>query len=364
MKILMLNWRDLKNPKGGGAEVLTEGILAELAKKGHEIVLFTASFPNARKEEIVNGYKIIRRGHFYSIHILAFWYWITRFNKENFDVVIDQIHGIPFFTPLYISKSKRFAFIHEVAKDIWFEMFPFPLSYIGYAIEYLSLQFYRNTRFITVSDSTKGDLIKTGIPQENISITPEGIIIPPEMIVPKNSNPTILFVGRLAPMKRVEQFLKTAAIIKKKISNLETWIVGGGEEGYVNTLKTISQDLGVNATFYGRPEDKMKYELMGKAHILSSASIREGYGLVILEAGTMSTPSVTYNVHGFRDVILDGNTGILSKENTPESLAESILELLRDKEKYEEISKRVREYSREFTFENAGNGFEKIISEK
>lgn len=371
MRILMLNWMDLANPKAGGAEVLTEGILAELVHRGHEVTLLCDHFPGAKREEVINGYRVIRRGYYWSVQLLAPFLWFTRFRKEHFDVVIDQIHSLPFFTALYVPSKKRFAFIHEVAKDIWFKMFPFPFSYIGYATEYLLLQLYRTTKFITVSESTKRDLIGVGIPEKNISITPEAILMPSQMTVVKNQNPTLIFVGRLAPMKRVEHFLETAALTKKVFPNLETWIVGGGEEEYVRSLKSLSESLGgadqksgIDATFFGRIEWQEKFELMGRAHLLVSASVKEGYGLVILEAGTMGTPSVTYNVHGFRDAIIDGKTGLLSKENTPESLATSIVGLLKDRELYETLAKNTKEHSLNFTFENAAKEFEKIILQK
>ncbi len=358
----MFNWMDLANPKAGGAEVLTEGILAELARKGHEVTLFCDHFPGAKREEMIDGYRVIRRGYYWSVQLLAPFLWFFRFKKEKYDVVIDQIHSLPFFTALYVPRRERFAFIHEVAKDIWFKMFPFPFSYIGYVTEYLLLQLYRTTRFITVSESTKRDLIAVGIPEKNISITPEAIIMPPEMVFEKNQHPTLIFVGRLAPMKRVEHFLETAALVKKAFPNLETWIVGGGEEEYVKSLKSQDQKLAVGATFFGRLEWEKKFELMGRAHLLVSASVKEGYGLVILEAGTMGTPSVTYNVHGFRDAIIAGKTGLLSKENTPESLAETIVGLLKDREVYETLAKNTKEHSLRFTFENAAREFEKIIT--
>jgi glycosyltransferase involved in cell wall biosynthesis len=361
MKILMLNWMDLKNPKAGGAEVLTEGILRELAHQGHQVTLFCDHFEGANREEIVDGYTVIRRGYYWSVQLLAPFFWFSRFKKENFDIVIDQIHSLPFLTPLYVPRHKRFAFIHEVAKDIWFTMFPFPFSYIGYATEYLLLQLYRTTRFITVSDSTKGDLISIGIPHKNIAITPEAIIMPDPILMEKSAVPTIIFIGRLTQMKRVEDFLDMAALVKKVLPNLQTWIVGPGEEQYVESLKAKNEALGLGATFFGRANDKEKYILLAQAHVLASCSVKEGYGLVIIEAGTMATPSVTYNVAGFRDAIIDGTTGLLSQKNTPESLALAVLKLLEDKALCAKLADQAKAHSQQFTFPNAAKAFEKIL---
>lgn len=106
MKILILNWRDIKNPSSGGAEILTHEVANRLVKWGHQVTQFSSSFPNCLPEEKIDGVKIIRRGHpdarylLKSVHFFAFWYYLKKF-RGKFDVVIDEAHGLPFFTPLY-----------------------------------------------------------------------------------------------------------------------------------------------------------------------------------------------------------------------------------------------------------------------
>ena len=55
MKILFLNWRDKKNPKAGGAEVVTEEIAKRLVKKGHQVILLTSKFKGCQNKENVDG---------------------------------------------------------------------------------------------------------------------------------------------------------------------------------------------------------------------------------------------------------------------------------------------------------------------
>ena len=67
---------------------------------------------------------------------------------------------------------------------------------------------------------------------------------------------------------------------------------------------------------------------MSRAWVLSSASMKEGFGLVVIEATTMATPSVVYNVDGFNEAVLDNKTGILCQKNTPENLAKNMVKLI------------------------------------
>lgn len=391
----MLNWRDLRNPRSGGAEVLTEGILRELAAAGHDITLFTAQFidpatgRDAAGEETRadarGSYNIIRRGGQATVRAWAFWYWITRGRRAGYDVVVDQFHGLPFYTALYISNRpaignrparRRIAFIHEVGGEIWFAMFKFPLAQIGFAAERLALKMYRHTPFITVSDSTRADLIAIGIPARNISIIPEAINEPPEHFAEQDRTtskngqantqnaaqaPAAIFVGRLVPMKRVEEFLTACGLAQKVVPGLETWVVGTGEPRYEATLKERAERLGLRATFFGRVSEEKKYELLSRAKVFASASIKEGFGLVILEAGLVGTPSVVYDVAGFRDAVIPNETGYVCHAGTPRELANAMSLLLLDKKVYERMSGNAREYARQFTFKRAAGEMERVM---
>lgn len=335
--------------------MLTEGILGQLATK-HDITLFTASFPGASDKEIINGYTVIRKGSPYTVHFWAFVYWWKYFRKENFDVVIDQIHGIPFFTSLYIRRVKVIAFIHEVAHDIWTQMYPFPWGAIGKFLEPWIFRIYRKTKFITVSNSTKQDLIAIGIPESNIAITPEAI--DDEMFVPvnysKEPNPTLISIGRLAPMKRPEHVIEAFKVAQKEIPNLQLWIVGDGEEQLRNQLLNSAEGYAI--TFFGKVDTEKKKELLSRAWMLVSCSLKEGFGLVVLEAAAMGIPSIVYDIPGFRDSVKSGETGIICKAN-PSSMAQSIVELINDKEMYLNLRKNCAAYSQQFNFEKASRAF-------
>src|SRR5579859_7769723 len=142
MNILILNWRDPKNPHAGGAELVTHEHAKAWVKKGNTVTWFTSLYPDAIQEEILDGVQIIRKGSSFTTYLLAPFYYLS--HKKPFDVVVDEIHGIPFFTPLYVRKAK-IAFIHEVAAEIWDYMYAFPINTLGKLLEPIYFTLYRST---------------------------------------------------------------------------------------------------------------------------------------------------------------------------------------------------------------------------
>ena len=84
---------------------------------GHEVISFNGSYPGAAPEGEMDGVRLIRRGRQWSVHLLA-WRWL-RSPSDEFDLVIDQINTIPFFTPLYVPDEKRRFFFHQLAREYW-----------------------------------------------------------------------------------------------------------------------------------------------------------------------------------------------------------------------------------------------------
>lgn len=357
MNILIFSWRGPGHPHAGGAEKATHEYAKAWVRAGHGVILFTSDYPGCKEEEMVDGVLIKRRGsQILRVHWEAFKWYIGN-NHNRYDLVIDQFHGIPFFTPLYV-KAKKLAFIHEVTKEVWgLNPLPRPLNLIptifGTLFEpFIFKIFYRNIPFITGSNSTKTDLINWGISEKNITIIDYGLEKPViEKVPPKEKKGTFIFLGALAKDKGVEEVLKIFSHINNKISEYQFWVVGKGDEEYTEFLKKKSKEMGLdkNIRFWGFVNNHKKYELLSKAHILVNPSYREGWSLVVLEAASVGTPTVGYDVPGLRDSILDNKTGLLSPRN-PDSLAEKALRLINDKNKYKVFRDNCFRWSKKFSW--------------
>lgn len=363
MRILLFNWRDIRNPTGGGAELLTHEMAKRWVSLGHTVTMFVSSFTGGLPEEEIDGVQIIRRGHpdarstIFSVHFLAFVYYMKIF-RGHYDVVIDEIHGIPFFTPWYV-REKTIVLICEVAKDLWKKMFGSVFGTLGSLVEKFYLRFvYQKSLFLTISPSTKDDLIREGVDSKHIVVLPMGLTIPLTVRKrKKEKRPTLVYVGRLSKSKGIEDAIAAVGYAIKTIPTLQLWIIGRGEEEYTRYLQNLARELTPDGCvhFLGFLPEEEKFSRLSRAHLLLAPSMMEGWGLTVPEAGIMGTPAVAYNTQGLRDVVHNGVTGLLCKENTPEDLARSVLQLLRNPKTYSTYQKKAELYAKRYTWDDTAS---------
>ncbi len=344
MNILIYNWRDIKNPEAGGAEVFTHENAKRWVEKGHNVTWFTSSFPGCKKEEVIDGIAIIRDGGKYTVYLKAREYY-KKYFKANFDIIIDEINTVPFFTPEFVNNGEKIvAIIHQLAREFWLYETPLPVAILGrYLLEDYWLKKYRDIPTMTVSESTKKDL--KGLEFKNVSIVPVGINFKPlEKVPEKEKDPTLIFVGRLKKVKSPDHVIKAFKIIKEKIPNTKLWIVGDGY--YRSELENMAGD---GVEFFGRVSGKSKLELMSRAWAILVPGIREGWGLIVTEANAMGTPAIGYDIPGLRDSIRNPENGILV-EPMAEKMAEKAIDFILDIKLCERLSIGALEHSKQFNW--------------
>jgi len=353
---LWFHWRDIKNPNSGGAEVVSHEISQRLVKKGYQITHFCSSFPNGMTNEIIDGVKVIRAGGKFSVYLKAKKFY--KENKKNYDLIIDEINTKPFHTPTFVEQP-IIAFIHQLAREYWFYETKFPLNYIGYYfLEKYWLSKYRKIPTITVSKSTYDDLKELKF--EKVRIIPEGISCLPLTELPeKESKLTVIFVARLKKTKLPDHAINSFFIIKNKFKDAQMWVVGDGPMRS-KLQKLASKDNSIK--FWGRISNEKKLKLMQKAHLLLVPAIREGWGLVVNEANAMGTPAVAYNVHGLKDSIKNNVNGVLTKNNSIDSLANEAIKLLLDRTCLKKMSENSLIHSKQFSWELSADAFEDCIN--
>lgn len=367
MKILIFSWRGPKHPNAGGAEISTHEHAKGWVKAGHEVTLFTSAFAGCKEEEIIDGIKIKRYGRqIFGVQWEVFkWYLFGEHSK--FDLVVDQFHGIPFFTPLYI-KEKKLAFIHEVTKEVWkLNPWPWPfnkiVAFMGAIGEpWIFKLLYRKIPFMTVSESTKQDIIEWEIPPKKVTVVHNGINIPKRRLLSKEKKKTAIFLGSISKDKGIED----AIYIFKEIDNQERdwqfWVVGKSDLRYLEVIKNLAKNLGIfnKIIFFGYVSERKKFKLLSKAHVLVNPSIREGWGLVVIEAAGVGTPTVGYNVAGLKDSIIDRRTGILC-DIDPVKCSEAVLALMSNQKNYQRLRQNCFKWSREFNWAKSTEQSLKLI---
>lgn len=353
MNILILNWRDPKNPKSGGAEYVTLQHAKGWVNNGERVTWFTSMYSGALNEEVIEGIRVVRQGSSISVFFYAMVYYF--FHGKDIDVIVDEVHGIPFFAKFY-ARIPIIVFVHEVAGIIWDVMYPFPVSWIGKMFERFYLWVYREHYFWTDATSTKRELISFGVSRDRcVAIScPIGNTVIAKLPI-KNTVPTFLFVGRVVRMKGVEDILNAFTILHSSLPTATLWMVGDGDSRYIQVLHDKVKEAGLekHVVWWGKVGEKKKLQLMAKAHVLLHASVKEGWGLVVLEAASQGTPTVAYPSGALRDTIIDRQTGILTVLSTPEDLATQAFTLYNDKITYSKMQKRGLLWSTSFTWNDA-----------
>jgi glycosyltransferase involved in cell wall biosynthesis len=211
---------------------------------------------------------------------------------------------------------------------------------------------------VALSDSTKADLELLGF--KRVFVVPPGqSIVPLPNVKEKEASPTVVFMGRLKKAKLPDHALQTFSIIKDEIPDAKMWIIGDGY--FRKKLESMEKK---DVTFYGKISNDKKYDLLSRAHIILVPAVREGWGLIVTEANAMGTPAIGYDVHGLRDSIRNGETGITIQAKTPAAMAQQAISLFRDSERLYNYSKNALEFSRQFSWDNTANLYEDILNKQ
>ncbi len=367
-RLLFLSWRDIKAPKMGGAEVFTHEMLKLVDKEKYEITHFSPLFKGAVKKEIIDGVLYLRKGNIITVILWAMLHYFR--NRRKYDYVVDQCNVHRFFTPFWVSKKKRIFFIHQLARELWIRNLKKPWSTIGYHTEDLMTKIYKNNVTLTVSNSTKQDLIRVGLNENYIKILPEGINFEPwdpGQFFKKDIEHTFTYVGRYARYKGIDAALIAFGEFKEHYPNSKLWLVGKEnkqfkEEVLLPICAKYRLEIGKDIVFHGFVSEALKLELMSRSHAIIYPSDREGWGLTVTEAAVVGTPSIVYNSAGLIDAVDQGRAGFLSNKNTPEGLLEQMISTVQNGNLYQAIKKEAYNYSSQFQWSITAEVFEVEMS--
>lgn len=343
MKILVINWQDIKNPRAGGAEVHLHDFFGRIARMGHDVTVIVSGFKGAPREEIIDGMKIYRIGgrNYFNL-VLLFVYW-TKFHKMDFDVIVLDINKIPFFTLLLEKKPKIGIAHHLFGKSIFLEV-PAPMALYVYLTELIFFKLAKNLPFIAVSPSTAAELKKRGVKNVKIiynCVNRERFRV---LGIPKTPYPSVTYLGRITKYKSIDHLIDAFRIVKNRVPEAKLTIVGEGP--YRKKLMDYAKRLDVEFTGFVSEEEKV--EILNRSWVVVNPSVKEGWGLTVIEANACGTPVIAADSPGLRDSVKNGETGILYPYGDIEKLAEEITRVLTDEELRENLSKNALTWSQNF----------------
>lgn len=367
MRILWLQWRDIRHPWSGGAEIYMHQISRRLARMGHKVVAVTSWYPGLKKYENIDGYYVQRVANHdnYILHVPKILHNYSRW----VDVIVEDTSKAPLMTPLLRFKDMPvIAVVHHLNREIYFQEIPLRRGLIAYTLETIMPYIYSRlpqTRIIAVSKSTKEELTRLGADPSKIHIVQNAIdedeLLSNPNSYQKNSVPTVIYFSRLKKYKQPHHALLAFRRVVEEMPGAKLIVAGKGTE----TLRKYAEKLGIgdNVEVYGEVDEKSKKDLFCRAWILIQTSRKEGFGITVLEAATCKTPAVAYDVPGLRDSVRHMETGMLVPAGDIDGLAEAILRLLGDESLRSRLAENAYKHAQQHTWDKIAEEFAKTLIE-
>ena len=354
MRILVLNWQDIKNPQAGGAELHLKEIFGRIVARGHHVDLLCSSWKGALQRENVDGIDVHRVGTRQTYPFLAHRYYRENLARNEYDVVIEDLNKVPLYTPLWGIRN-LVALVHHLFGATVFREAPAPLAVAVWLSERPLGMLYRDVPFEAVSVSTADDLEDRGIRRSSIRVIYNGVdstrLTPNQ--AERSTTPLFVYLGRLKRYKRVDLVIRAFAGLNVPDATLE--IAGTGD--YRAPLERLvkSLDLTSRVKFLGFiPEDE-KAHLLRRAWASTLASPKEGWGISNLEAAACGTPVIAANSPGIRESVIDGETGFLVAPNDAHAMTAAMRGLVASPDLVDVLGSEGRRFAETFTWERATN---------
>ena len=317
------------------------------AKEGHVVEAWTTLEDDRPKHEVRGGYLVRRFRPLFSLFsnplTISILPQLLRYEKTNFDLIVAHSHLM--FTTIFASikswlSQRPLVLIshgYEVKRGFVFDMLlRVYLITIGRSI-------VRNSSFVVALTSREANrLQKLGVPRERCDVIPSGV---DSNFFRPNGKPTtgrrIVWTGRFVREKNLECLIRTVALLKAKMPNVELILAGEGPERL--TLMRLSKDLEVHTQvkFTGvLPPDGI-VTLLHHASVFALPSTAEALPIAILEAMSCGVPLVVAKGLGLEEIV-DGSA-LFADNRDPAEWAAKIEKLLEDNELRRRMGSRGRE---------------------
>jgi glycosyltransferase involved in cell wall biosynthesis len=344
MKIHINAWHDLASPGAGGSEVVIDRVATELTRRGHDLTL---SVPRPVGD---HPYRTVVSGGFYTQFLRSPFNYFRR--ARDADVVIDVINGLPFFTPLWRRHRRTIGFVHHVHDEQWKDSYSGVVAFIGRFLELRVMpRLYRE--FITVSRSTAEDLERHGARPGSITIVPNGLDPAPGDLPGQDGELLFVMVARLVPNKRVSLLLEMWREVQKTTGGRLVIIGDGPKREFLQGLRVP------NCEFLGQIHEHDRDSYLSRSAMLLVTSRREGWGLTILEAARVGTPTLAFNVAGVRDAIVNDSTGVLV--NNVDEFQQQWIELAADPELRRRLGEAAEQRAALFSWSHSADLLEAVL---
>lgn len=357
--VLFLNWRDLTHPEGGGSELYVETVAQRLAAAGEPVTVLCAAHGNAPRDEVKDGVRYVRRGGRRSVYLWAAALGVAgRLGRHG--VVVDVHNGVPFLANLW-SRRPVVVLVHHVHREQWPVVFGPRAARVGWWLESrVAPRVNRGCRYVAVSEVTRDELVELGLTRAQVAVVHNGSHPPLATEVSRTEHPSLVVLGRLVPHKRVELVLAAAAELRHRVPGLQVDVLGEGYWHERLTERVAELGLGDVVTLHGRVDEQTKADVLARSWLHVVPSLKEGWGLSVVEAGTHGTPSVAFrSAGGLAESIVDGVSGMLLDDLT--ALPGALEALLTDSTRRADLGLGAQRRAARFSWPLSAHAFDDVL---
>jgi glycosyltransferase involved in cell wall biosynthesis len=363
-RLLIVSHRDIRHYDGGGAPLYVHEIFKRLTAS-YDITILSTLQGKLPSSETLDGIRIVRLPSGQLARLVMPMWLVARFAREA-DIIVDNADiGFPWLTPLF-SRKPKLSIIYQVARDIFRYELARPLSVMAMRVEPWVYRVYKSNRIVTCSPSTRDDLIRSGISSKNVTVIRPGVGDSFLKFQPnglKFEDPTIVCISRFKRYKGLGYAVAAMKHVLERIPSARLIIVGNGDSSELQ--REISKgNYGKSVEILHRAPNMWNEEkktLLSKSHLLLVPSIREGYGIVVIEANACGTPAIGWAVPGVQDSILDGKTGLLVPFGDVHALARTITKCLSESQIIGDLSGSAIDWARKHSWDVAARQFGEVI---
>lgn len=369
----------------GGMSVYIREIACELGQQGHSVDIYTRVHDPEDRQiyELNQNVRIIhlRAGGDEEIHKLAVYSYLPDFagNLENFkrennlqyDLIFSHywlsvLAGVHLQQRWHIPHIAMFHTLGAVKKAIKEDA--------GLALDEDELKLRVETErdlvqrchhIIAPTEREKEEFIRHyGVSSEKIGVVPCGVNLEQFKALDRararrflgfGDDKIILFVGRIDPLKGIDILIKALPYLRN-IQGMRLLVIGGGEHSQheIEQLRKLACNLEVedSVTFMDLVKHEQLPYFYSGADVCVVPSYYESFGLVALESLACGTPVVATDVGDFKNIIREGETGYVVRDNVPQHLADKIALLLSRPRTDEESAESIRATVSKFSWSN------------
>jgi glycosyltransferase involved in cell wall biosynthesis len=352
LRVLAVNFRDPGHPEAGGAELHLEHILLEAVRRGFDVTWLAAGFPGGAPETRHRGIRIVRRGDWWSFGAAVPGALRRELATPPPDLVIEDVNKIPCFTPWW-TRARVAVIVPHLFGATAFREASFPIALAVVALEGLIPLAYRRSRFLAISESTRDDLARRGIPRGRVAVVHCGLDhehYRPEPHAAKSARPTVLYIGRVRRYKGVDWVMRAMPGVLARVPEARLVVVGDGP--FLPELKREAGRRGLEhaVEFAGFLPLAEKVRRLREAWVLVQPSPKEGWGLTVVEAGACGTAVVAADSPGLRDSVRKDETGLLVPWGDDAGLSDALARVLEDRTLRERLAAAGLEWAARFTW--------------